>query len=60
VKRVRVTHVAIVDVPPNPEQTWRLLACCHPEHSRGTRGGLRPNQEVCMTCGEVVFKRKRT
>lgn len=33
-------------------------ACGHPEHRLGTRGGLRPHQRVCMTCGEVVIKRQ--
>lgn len=28
--------------------------CDHPEHRRGTRGGLRPNQQVCMQCGALV------
>lgn len=52
-------------------ETWELLhqgrscpvdravaACGHPEHRRGTRGGLRPSQEVCMNCGDVVLKRR--
>lgn len=33
------------------------LPCPHPDHRRGTRGGLRRNQEVCMACGEVVLKK---
>lgn len=57
--RARIKHVALVDVPPDPACTWSVLPCTHPEHRRGTRGGLRPNQEVCMNCGEVVLKRKR-
>jgi hypothetical protein len=56
---IRAKYVAIVDKAPNPECTWSLLACPHPEHRRGTRGGLRRNQEVCMNCGEVVLKRSR-
>lgn len=32
--------------------------CDHPEHRRGTRGGLRAHQEVCMQCGAVVLKRR--
>lgn len=31
------------------------VPCAHPEHRLGTRGGLRPHQRVCMTCGEVVL-----
>ena len=34
-----------------------LVACTHPAHRRGTRGGLGRNQEVCMQCGDVVLKR---
>lgn len=34
-------------------------ACDHPEHRRGSRGGLRPHQEICMQCGAVVLKRSR-
>lgn len=36
--------------------------CDHPEHRRGTRGGLRPGQQVCMQCGALVSappKRKK-
>lgn len=56
--KIRHAHVAIVDEPPNPECTWELLPCDHPEHRRGAHGGLRRNQEVCMNCGEVVLKRR--
>jgi len=54
-----VKCVAIVDKAPNPECAWSLLVCLHPEHSRGARGSLRHDQEICMSCGEVVFKRPR-
>lgn len=36
------------------------VTCTHPEHRRGTHGRLRSNQEVCMTCGAIVLKKRRS
>lgn len=41
------------------EDTLPCTPCSHPAHRRGSRGGLRKEQEVCMECGAVVLRKRQ-
>lgn len=46
-----------VDVPGTAtagDEAFEWPTCPHPEDRLGTRGGLRRNERVCMTCGQIV------